>query len=98
MSKTSTARSWIPSPRALAIGVPFVFLLLFFMLPFLLVLKISFAQSSMTVPPYMPLWGMEDGKPVWLWTVENYLTIFSDDIYLAAYINSVRVAFFTTLI
>ena len=98
MPKTSTARSWIPGPRALAIGVPFVFLLLFFMLPFLLVLKISFAQSSMTVPPYMPWWGLEDGKPVWLWTLENYLTIFSDDIYLSAYINSVRVAFFTTLI
>ena len=50
----STASAWrfpgLPSGRTWAIAIPFAFLLVFFMLPFLLVLKISFAQSAMEVP------------------------------------------------
>ncbi len=89
---------WIPSGRTLVIAIPFVFLLVFFMLPFLLVLKISFAESTMDVPPFGHLLVLGDEKLSFFLDFESYLTIFRDDIYLSAYISSIRVAFFTTVI
>ncbi|MCX8520697.1 MAG: putrescine ABC transporter permease PotH, partial [Rhodoferax sp.] len=38
---------WLPSGRSMVIAVPYLFLLLFFMLPFLIVFKISLADSRM---------------------------------------------------
>ena len=89
---------WIPSGRTLAIGIPFAFLLVFFMLPFLLVLKISFAESTLDVPPYSHLFSYTDNKLAIQLTMESYITILEDNIYLSAYISSIRVAFFTTVI
>ncbi|RQZ87935.1 putrescine ABC transporter permease PotH, partial [Burkholderia cepacia] len=43
---------FLPSGRSVAIGVPFVWLAIFFALPFVLVLKISFADQVMGIPPY----------------------------------------------
>lgn len=87
----------MPSGRTWAIALPFVFLLVFFMLPFLLVLKISFAQSAMEVPPYTALLQYQDQQLSILLSLESYITIFTDDIYFSAYVSSVKVAFFTTL-
>ncbi|KPG97228.1 spermidine/putrescine ABC transporter permease, partial [Pseudomonas sp. RIT-PI-r] len=42
----------IPNGRQLVIGVPFIWLFLFFMLPFFIVLKISFAEADVAIPPY----------------------------------------------
>jgi putrescine transport system permease protein len=67
------------------------------MLPFLLVLKISFAQSAMEVPPYTALLQYQDQQLNILLSLESYITIFTDDIYFSAYVSSVKVAFFTTL-
>ena len=89
---------WISSGRTLAIGLPFVFLLVFFMLPFLLVLKISFAESTLDVPPYSHLFSYTENKLAIQLAMESYITIIEDDIYISAYISSIRVAFFTTLI
>ncbi len=98
----STASAWrfpgLPSGRTWAIAIPFAFLLVFFMLPFLLVLKISFAQSAMEVPPYTALLQYQDQQLSFLLNLESYITIFSDDIYFSAYASSVKVAFFTTLV
>ncbi len=98
----STASAWrfpgLPSGRTWAIAIPFAFLLVFFMLPFLLVLKISFAQSAMEVPPYTALLQYQDQQLSFLLSLESYITIFSDDIYFSAYASSVKVAFFTTLV
>jgi putrescine transport system permease protein len=87
----------MPSGRTWAIALPFAFLLVFFMLPFLLVLKISFAQSAMEVPPYTALLQYQDQQLNILLSLESYITIFTDDIYFSAYVSSVKVAFFTTL-
>ena len=87
----------MPSGRTWAIALPFAFLLVFFMLPFLLVLKISFAQSAMEVPPYTALLQYQDQQLSILLSLESYITIFTDDIYFSAYVSSVKVAFFTTL-
>ena len=47
--------------RTFVIGVPFMFLLVFFMVPFLAVLAISFAEPRMGVPPYTPIADWQDG-------------------------------------
>ena len=86
----------MPSARAWAIGLPFAFLLVFFMLPFLMVLKISFAQSAMEVPPYTALLSYQDQQFSLQLSLESYITIVQDDIYFSAYASSLRVAFFTT--
>ena len=51
---------WLPSGRTTVIGVPFLFLFVFFLLPFLLVVGISFSQQQLGIPPYTPLTKMED--------------------------------------
>ncbi|NIE69261.1 putrescine ABC transporter permease PotH, partial [Burkholderia sp. Ax-1719] len=52
---------FVPSGRTTVIGVPFIWLALFFALPFVLVLKISFADQVMGIPPYSNLVEMKDG-------------------------------------
>ena len=44
------------SKRNLVIAIPNFWLILFFMVPFLVVLKISLAEPRIAIPPYSPLW------------------------------------------
>ena len=46
--------------RRMVFGIPFVWLLLFFLLPFALVLKISFSSAVMAIPPYQPVFTFVD--------------------------------------
>src|SRR3546814_8616445 len=46
-----------PGGRQLVIGVPFIWLFLFFMLPFFIVLKISFAEADVAIPPYTEIYS-----------------------------------------
>lgn len=48
-------RDWLPSGKTLAVVPPFAWLLVFLLVPFLLVFKISFAELQFGVPPYTPL-------------------------------------------
>ena len=43
--------------RLVLIGVPFLWLALFFLLPLLIVVKISLAESTIGIPPYTPLFA-----------------------------------------
>ena len=49
--------------RRLVMGVPTLWLLLLFLLPFLIVLKLSFSQERLTIPPYAPLLEWINGVP-----------------------------------
>jgi len=94
-------RGWrrlVPSGRALVIGVPFGFLLLFFMLPFAVVMKISLATSRLGVPPYADLARLDGEKLAIRLDFSSYVSVLTDSFYFSAYANSLRVAFFTTLI
>jgi putrescine transport system permease protein len=74
--------------RLLLIGVPFLWLALFFLLPLLIVVKISLAESTIGIPPYTPLFA-NDGSGLKLHaTLANFVLIASDDIYLRAYLGS----------
>ena len=41
--------------RTLVIAVPYLWLLLFFLIPFIIVLKICFSETQIALPPYQPL-------------------------------------------
>ncbi|MBN2753215.1 MAG: ABC transporter permease subunit [Rhodospirillaceae bacterium] len=85
--------------RAMVTAVPFLWLALFFGLPFLVVLKISFSEAVIAQPPYTPLltWA-DDGIMVLRVNFQNYLLLVQDSLYWMAYLNSVRLAAMATAI
>jgi putrescine transport system permease protein len=88
-----------PALRCAVIGAPFLWLLVFALLPLMLVVKISLSQMQLGVPPYTPLLGVDEtGATVWRGGFGNYALIGSDGLYLKAYLNSVRIAAVTTLL
>ncbi|MCS6779031.1 MAG: ABC transporter permease subunit [Geminicoccaceae bacterium] len=88
--------------RLLLIALPFTWLAVFFLLPFLIVLKLSFSESALAQPPYLPIveWVEEAGE-LYLTVrlrVQNYLTLLSDGLYLAAFASSLRIAATATVL
>lgn len=86
-----------PSARQWAVGVPFVWLMLFLLVPFLLVLKISFADLQFGIPPYTPLAILEEQTLRLAVHLRGYALLFTDNLYLATYLNSVKMALVTTI-
>jgi putrescine transport system permease protein len=74
--------------RALVVLVPYLWLALFFVVPFLIVLKISLATSVVANPPYTPLF--EQGRLQA--GLDSYSFLLSDDLYALAYLNSLKTA------
>lgn len=96
MSKLSLARL-VPSGRLLAIAPPFLWLSLFLLLPFLLVLKISFADLNFGIPPYTPLVEIKDQTLALSLHLRTYALLFTDSLYIATYLSSVKMALVTTV-
>jgi putrescine transport system permease protein len=86
----------MPSGRAVVIGAPFLWLTVFFALPFLLVLKISFADQRMGVPPYTNLVTIQDGMVHFAMQLSHYAFLLQDDLYVATYISSLKMAAVST--
>lgn len=84
--------------RRVVFGIPFLWLLLFFLLPFALVLKISFSSAVMAIPPYQPVFSFVDNTVSVVVNFSNYLFLMSDSLYIAAYWGSVKIAFVSTLV
>lgn len=87
-----------PGGRQFVIGVPFLWLFLFFMLPFFIVLKISFAEADVAIPPYTQIYTFIDQKIQLLLNLGNYAMLGDDDLYISAYLGSLKMAFFSTLL
>jgi len=85
--------------RALVTAVPFAWLFVFFLVPFAIVLKISLAEAVLGQPPYSGLleWVSESVVQLRL-NLGNYRFLLEDPLYLAAYLNSLRVAAVSTFI
>jgi putrescine transport system permease protein len=87
----------------LLVLVPFAWLALFFLLPFLIVFKISLSQPAIAQPPYVPVLDLTAG-----WSAvkdffgelgfSNYQFIASDWLYLTSYLKSLQVAAISTLL
>ncbi len=84
--------------RRVVFGIPFLWLLLFFLMPFALVLKISFSSAVMAIPPYQPVVQFVDDTFSVVLNFGNYLFLASDSLYVAAYWGSVKTAFIATLV
>ena len=79
------------------IGVPYVWLLLFFLVPFIIVFKISFSEMQYAIPPYTDLVGWADEVLTISLNLGNYYYLWDDSLYAKAYLSSVRIAFFATI-
>jgi putrescine transport system permease protein len=85
--------------RGWVVALPYAWLLLFFVVPFIIVLKISFSDIDLAIPPYRPLleWGAKHALTIKL-NFDNYAFLFTDSLYLHAFTNSVKVAFISTVL
>jgi putrescine transport system permease protein len=102
MSDLHTSSTSLAMPgKRFVIGVPFGWLTVFFLLPFLILLYISFVDMGGDIHPFKPLWDSQTG--VLHLKYENYWTIFKTDwdgalfqtLYIEAYLRSVVYAFVT---
>jgi len=85
--------------KRLVVGLPLAWLLLFFALPLVEVAQTSFTEPRRGIPPFLPLWGFDEDGFFTHFNLENYglLAQYSQD-YLKPAVNSVRLAFISTLI
>jgi len=84
--------------RTAVVAGPFIWLLLFFLVPFLLVVKISFADSQLGIPPYTQLVDFADGALHITLDLSHYAFLLTDSLYFATYVNSVVVAAISTVL
>ena len=84
--------------RKLVILIPALWLMVFFLLPFLIVLKISFADIARAIPPYTELLSWADDQLSFVLDIGNYLQLTDDPLYLDAYLQSLKTAAISTII
>ena len=81
--------------QRLVLAVPALWLAMFFLIPFAIVLRISFSEMQVGVPPYTPLFDADGALQA---TVANYQLLADDALYLRAYIGSLKIAAIATLL
>jgi putrescine transport system permease protein len=98
-----SAPSIFARPARLAAIAPYLWMALFFLVPFLFVLKISLSQTAIAQPPYTPVFDVGEG-----WeaikaasaalSFDNFRLLISDDLYVLSYLRSLMVAAISTSI
>ena len=85
--------------KTIVIALPLLWLVLFFALPLIEMAQVSFTEARRGIPPFKPLWGFGKDGFFSNFNFENYglLIEYSED-YVGPAINSVRIAFFSTLV
>ena len=89
--------------RAALIFIPYFWLLALFLVPFLIVLKISLSDTALAIPPYTPTLDLGNGwqgiKDFWAeLDLENFEFLTSDDLYWKAYLSSLKIAVISTIL
>jgi putrescine transport system permease protein len=88
--------------RAVLIGLPYLWLFLFFLVPFAIVMKLSLSEVALAQPPYLPLGELvEDAGYYYLQirlNLSNFLLIAQDSLYIRAYLTSIRIAAVSTVL
>ena len=87
--------------RWYVIAPPYIWLLLFFLVPFFIVLKISLSDVATAMPPYIPTYDFSEGftgLKTFLSGLdfENYGLLFSDSLYIGSYWSSIKIAALAT--
>ncbi|HWD12753.1 ABC transporter permease subunit [Pseudochrobactrum sp. sp1633] len=85
------------------IAVPYIWLGLFFLIPFIIVFKISLSQVAMAIPAYDPRFFWSDGlsgfwTKIQQFSFENYIWLTQDSLYYKAYLSSVKIAGVSTFL
>jgi putrescine transport system permease protein len=89
--------------RFALIAVPYFWLLALFLIPFLIVLKISLSDTALAIPPYTPTLDLSEGwagiKAFFVdLDFENFEFLTTDDLYWKAYLSSVKIATIATIL
>ncbi|MGH6680454.1 MAG: ABC transporter permease subunit [Bradyrhizobium sp.] len=89
-------------PARLAAIAPYLWLVLFFLVPFVFVLKISLSQTAIAQPPYLPVFNLSAGwaairAAFSALSLDNFRLLASDDLYVLSYLRSLEVAVFSTI-
>jgi putrescine transport system permease protein len=86
--------------RAAVIAIPTLWLVLFFLIPFVVVFQISFSEPALTQPPYTPFlnWDAENSIANLSIHFSNYRFLLEDSLYWEAYLSSLKIAAISTLI
>ena len=89
--------------RMILIAVPYLWLLTLFLVPFIIVLKISLSDAPIAIPPYTPTLDLSGG-----WEAikaffaeldfENYVFLTTDDLYWKSYLSSLQIALISTFL
>ena len=84
--------------RGFVIGIPYLWSILFFAIPFVIVLKISFSETQLAMPPYAPLieWLGEQAFAIKL-HFANFTFLLKDPLYTRAYLTSLEIAGVSTV-
>lgn len=87
----------------IVLAIPYAWLLLFFALPFAVIVRLSLSQSIVAQPPYAPQFDPAGGvsgliEALRQFSLENFAILLSDALYLESYLSSVRIALIATVI
>jgi putrescine transport system permease protein len=98
-----SASSIFTRPARLAAIAPYLWMALFFLVPFAFVLKISLSQTAIAQPPYTPVFDLSEGWPAIkaafaALSLDNFRLLISDDLYVMSYLRSLVVAIASTAI
>jgi putrescine transport system permease protein len=98
-----SARRIFARPARFAAIAPYLWMLLFFMVPFGFVLKISLSQTAIALPPYVPVFDLTAGWPALKaalseLSLDNFHLLLSDSLYVLSYLRSIAVALVSTAI
>ncbi len=85
--------------KGVVVFLPYAWLLIFFLLPFVIVAKISLAEALIASPPFSSLieWTDEGILTIRI-VIDNFLYIFEDDLYVSTYLNSVKISSISTIL
>ena len=94
--RARAVRTRVLGGRTLVAGIPFVWLLVFFLLPFLVILKISVSEMDVAAVKDLVTW--QNGRLAFDLHVGNYATLVTDDLYFLTYVASLKYAAVTTVL
>ncbi len=87
------------SLNGVIIAAPFYWLLIFFLAPFVIVFKISVAESLIASPPFSPLFDIAQNGVLSVHLVfDNYAYLWEDSLYIKTYVNSIRISTISTVL
>ena len=98
-----SGREIFTRPARLAAIAPYLWMALFFLVPFLFVLKISLSQTAIAQPPYTPVFDLSEGweaisAAFAALSLDNFRLLVSDNLYVLSYLRSLTVAAISTAI